>query len=370
VLFRFAGYFRFRGSTLMTSIAHAELLLALVRRDWDAAEALHANGPVDAGFAEACAECDIHPQIHALLEKHGRLHLAGEAEQPLARCRAKVRHDNMLLIARTEQALDALLHRSVRPLALKGLDLIHRVYAFDERTLDDVDLLVPREQLGDALAALESVGWQVPPEPERTHYIRSSHHLPLDSPGPLSVGFELHWDLAQQSRFSVDVDGILERAVRIDIGGRSILRCDDHDLVAHLLLHHLSHYFGARLKWLMDMQQLTARKGFDWNRVVERIRRWGASVACGAALQHLHKLDPGLIPANVRRALPIPLSRRPFLAPLRSSHPLELWRGTRRRRVQLYLAAVLLERWSTLPGWLIHRSRRDKQQSDNPLDVD
>jgi hypothetical protein len=354
----------------MPSIAHSELLLALVRRDWDAAEVLHANKPVDAGFAEACAECDIHPQIHALLERHGRLHLAGEAAPALTESRAKVRHDNMLLIARTEQALDALLDRSVRPLALKGLDLIHRVYAFDERALDDVDLLIPRDQLGAALAALESAGWQVPPEPERTHYIRSSHHLPLYSPGPLSVGFELHWNLAQQDRFSVDADGILERGVRIDVGGRSILRCDDHDLVAHLLLHHLSHYFDTRLKWLMDMQKLTAREGFEWSRVVETIRRWGASVACGAALRHLHKLDPRLIPSSVRRALPIPLSRRPFLAPLVSSHPLELWRGTRRRRVQLYLAAVLLERWSTLPGWLLHRSRRDEQQSDNPLDVD
>lgn len=354
----------------MLSIAHAELLLAFVRRDWETAEALHARKPADAGFAEACAECDVHPQIHALLEKEERLHLAGDAAQPLAEKRAKVRRDNLLLIARTEQALDALLQRSVRPLALKGLDLIHRVYAFDERSLDDVDLLVPREQLRDALAAFESIGWRVPPEPQRTHYIRSSHHLPLHSPGPLSVGFELHWNLAQQNRFSVDTDGIFERAVPIDIGGRSILRCDDHDLVAHLLLHHLSHYFDTRLKWLIDMRQLASRPGFDWDHVVGRIRRWGARVACGASLQHLHKLDPTLIPTDVRRALPLPLSRRPFLAPLRSSHPLELLRGTRRRGVQLYIAAVLLEHWSKLPGWLIHRSRRDEQRSDNPLDMD
>jgi hypothetical protein len=345
------------------------MLLALVRKDWDAAEALHAQQPLDAGFAETCARCDVHPQIHALLEKNGRLHLAGDAATALAAGRTKVRHDNMLLIGRTEQALDALQQRSVRTLALKGFDLIHRVYAFDERPLDDVDLLVPREQLPDAVAALESIGWQAPPEPQRTHYIRSSHHLPLDSPGPLSVGLELHWDLAQQSRFSVDPDGILKRAAPLEIGGRSILRCDDHDLVAHLLLHHLAHYFDTRLKWLMDMQRLTSNPGFDWSLVVERIRRWGASVACGAALRHLHRLDPRLIPGDVRRALPLPLSRRPFVAPLNSSHPLELWRGTRRRGVQLYLAAVLLERWSDLPGWLLHRSRRDEQQGDNPLDT-
>jgi len=134
--------------------AHTRLLLALVRGDWDEAERLHADSPVDAGFAETCRECDVHPQIHALLERRGRLDLAGAAAGPLGELRAKVRHDNMLLIARAEQALDALLGRGITPLALKGFDLIHRVYGFDERTLDDVDLLLPRESLREALAAL------------------------------------------------------------------------------------------------------------------------------------------------------------------------------------------------------------------------
>ena len=354
----------------MPRIEHTHLLLALVRGDWDTAERLHAAGPVDASFAETCVECDVHPQIHAMLERRGRLDLAGGAATRLTELRSKVRSDNLLLIARTEQALDALLRASVRPLALKGLDLIHRIYDFDQRALDDVDLLVPHDRLRDALDALESAGWELPPEPQRTRYIRSSHHLPLKAPGPLGVGFELHWDLAQQRRFSVDPDGILERAVPLDVGGRSILRCEDHDLVAHLLLHHLSHYFDTRLKWLLDMQRIAARPGFDWDRVVERIRQWGARVSSGASLQHLHKLDPDLIPRSVRRALPLPLSRRPFLAPLRSAHPLELFRGTRRRKVRLYLAAVLLERWSQLPGWLVHRARRDARAGDNPLDTD
>ncbi len=354
----------------MPSIAHSELLLAIVRGDWDRAEDLHSRQPVDATFAATCIECDIHPQLHALLEEHDRQHLAGDAARELAAARAKVGRDNMLLIGRTEQALDALLERSVRVVALKGLDLIHRVYTFDQRALDDVDVLIPREQLPDALEALEAAGWRLPPEPKRTHYIRSSHHLPLYSPGPLNVGLELHWDLAQQGRFSVDPDGILERAEPLEVGGRAILRCDDHDLVAHLLLHHLAHYFDVRLKWLLDLQQIAAQPGFEWPRVVDLIRRWGATVACGAALHHLDKLDPTLIPAEVRRELPVAVSRRPFLAPLRSAHPLELYRGTRRRRVQLYLAAVLLERWSMLPGWLLHRRRRGAQPGDNPLDVD
>ena len=57
-----------------------------------------------------------------------------------------------------------------------------------------------------------------------------------------------------------------------------------------------------------------------------------------------------------------------FRRPLESDHPLDLFRGTRNRRVQLYLAAVLLERPSLLPRWLVHRTRRDQRPSENPLD--
>ena len=343
-------------------------MLAIVRSDWTTVDRLTDAERVPADFADTSLRCDVHPQLHAKMETEGRLEQLGDAAEPLTAMRAKVRADNLLLIARAEQAAAALEAAEIPALALKGLDLIHRVYRFDERPLDDIDLLVPFDRLRDAMAALESIGFRTPAEPARTHYIRSSHHLPLDAPGPLPVGFELHWDLAQQGRFSVDPDGLLERAHPLSLGQQTMLRCDDHDFVAHLLLHHLSHYFDTRLKWLIDLQRITTSPEFNWERALDRIRAWGATVACSASLIHLHKLDPVCVPATLLEALPLPWSRRPFLAPFRSNHPLELLRGTRRRKMQLYLAAVLLENWAQLPGWMLHRSRRDSEISDNPLD--
>ena len=94
-------------------------------------------------------------------------------------------------------------------MALKGLDVMHRLgVGFDERTMDDVDLLVREDQLTACIAALEAGGWEAPAEPKRTHYIRTSHHLPLVSPGPVVVGFEIHWNLVQENRYSVDVEEI------------------------------------------------------------------------------------------------------------------------------------------------------------------
>jgi hypothetical protein len=143
---------------------------------------------------------------------------------------------------------------------------------------------------------------------------------------------------------------------------------EDHDLVAHLLLHHFTHYFDRRLKWLVDLQRICALPGFHWSGVVERTRAWGATTVSGASLLHLHRLCPDLIPEEPLRGLPLACWRRVLALPLRSRHPQELYRGTRKRAVQLYLAALLLEEPHRLPAWLLHRRRRDRRRSDNPLD--
>jgi len=221
----------------MSEQHHARLLLAIVRERWDEARALARQSPVRAEpFVDLCRQADVATWVHARLESTGRGELIGDrAMEELGRFRAKVRRDNLLLIARAEQSLGILLDAGIMPVALKGLDLLYRLYAdHDLRTLDDVDLLVRPEQLHPAVAALEAAGWEAPPEPQRTHYIRSSHHLPMRSPGPIRVEFEIHWNLAQEMRYTIDQAAIHDRAVPIDIGGRQVRRMEDHDLVAHL----------------------------------------------------------------------------------------------------------------------------------------
>ena len=201
------------------------------------------------------------------------------------------------------------------------------------------------------------------------HFVRSSHHLPVDSPGPIPVAYELHWNLAQERRFTVDAAGLFDRALPLQIGSHRLLRLSDVDLVAHLLLHHFTHYFDRRLKWAIDLQQLTSDPNFDWDQVADRLVDWSATAVAGASALHLNKLIPELIPERLLRRLQLARWRRLLLAPLRSSHPLELFRGTRRRATQLYLAAVLLEHPRQLPWWAMHRATRDRQRTTHPLDA-
>ena len=339
------------------------VLLAVLAQRWDAASSLQRLEPVDpATFLALCTSADVAATVHATLARVGNAGLLGaDVAEGLAKARAKTRLDNLLLVARLEQALDLLIASGIRPVALKGVDVLHRLYrAFDERALDDIDLLVPRDRRDAAIAALERAGFTGPLAAERLHWFRSSFELPLTSPGPVGVTLEIHWNLGQALRYRIAPEELLARAVPLDIAGRVILRLDEHDAVAHLLLHHVQHYFDRRLKWVIEIGLRAQSPGFSWPRVAERVRSWGGSAAAGLALAHVRKLFPGMLPDAAYEALPAAAWRLAATMPLRATHPLDFYRGTRRRAVQLAIAAAALERPWDLPGYLRHRAVRDR----------
>lgn len=353
----------------MSDRAEARFLLAVLNERFDEAETLAKRHPPDPETLVALAiECDVHPMVHARLRAAGRLDLVGsEAAERLDRLRAKCRNDNLLLLARLEQALDLLLEAGIVPVVLKGTDYLHRFYAsFDERTLDDVDLLVSPREAGRAIEALREAGWSLPSEPEQTHWLRSSFEMPMESPGPVTVAFEVHWGLAQDRRYRVDIEPVLARTETLEISGRTVRRLEDHDAAAHLLLHHLQHYFDRRLKWALDLVRIASGPEFRWDEVARRVETWGGRAAAGLSLLHLRKTVPAAAPREALRAVPVSLWRRLVTLPLRTTHPLDLFRETRRRSVQLWLAAAALERPSELPAYLRHRATRDRSEDAGP----
>lgn len=346
----------------MSDRHEALVLLAVLHARWEAAETLQRARAVDAGrFVALCRGADVAPTVHAALVDAGRAELLGAAvRDALARVRMKTRVDNLLLLKRFDEALELLLAAGIRPVALKGVDVLLRLYrSFDERTLDDVDLLVPLAQRDLAIAALERAGFTAPEGAARTHWLRSSFEMPLTSPGPVGVAFEIHWSLGQAKRYRIDAGALIARAVPFDAGGRSILRLDEHDAVAHLLVHHVQHYFDRRLKWVLEIGLRARTPGFSWGIVAERLTAWDARAAAGLSLAHVRRLFPDLLPAAAYEALPAATWRVLATMPLRASHPLDFYRGTRARLVQLAIAAAALERPWDLPAYLRHRQRRD-----------
>jgi len=341
----------------------ARVLLAVLGERWEAVASLLRGAALDApAFLHLCAQADVSPTVHAILQRADRLALLGPGvAEGLAAARLKTQRDNLLLLARLEQALDIWLAAGIRPVVLKGVDVLHRLYrSFDERVLDDVDVLVPADRRHEAIALLERAGWAGPPAAERATWERSSFEMPLVAPGPVGVAFEIHWSLGQARRYAIDAASIVARARPIDVAGRSVLRLEDHDAVAHLLLHHVQHYFDRRLKWVLEIGMLSRAEGFSWSEVAGRLESWRGLGAAGLALAHVRKLFPDLLPPEAFATIPTDAWRLLATLPLRSGHPLDLYRGTRRRGVQLLIAAAALERPLDLPGYLRHRATRDR----------
>jgi len=331
----------------------ARLLLSLLAERWEEARSLAARPEIRAALLAALArECEVAPWIHHLLQRSGRLELLGEeALRELERAHHKCRIDNLHLLSLAEDAIDAMLGEGILPIALKGLDHIHRFgIEFGARAMVDMDFLVRPHELQRAISVLERAGWSRTGEQRRSHW--QPYHLPLMSGGPVRLFLELHWNLVQPGRYELDPEELFARAEPLAVCGRELLGLEPHDHAAYLLLHHTSHYFERRLKGALDLKLITERLDLDWALVSRRLAGWGGLAAGAMSMRHMAKLFPESFSEPAGGPLHPGALRSLLTLPLRSSHPLDLFHGATRRPVQFYLGALLLERPLDLPRLL------------------
>jgi hypothetical protein len=183
--------------------------------------------------------------------------------------------------ATLRQAVTALHRVGVEPIVLKGGALTYLVYPAPElRTMGDLDLLVPLEQLDRASEALHVVGFRTWPGAVPDHH----HHLPpLLAPGG-QFALELHHHvLPEANPYALDIHAICARAQRRQLGSVEARVLAPEDMLLHVCVHLA---WGHRYQWfplrtLVDVLALTtsSRPALDWDRflaVVEQTRTGGA----------------------------------------------------------------------------------------------
>jgi len=164
-------------------------------------------------------------------------------------------------------------------LVLKGGYLAVAVYGDPAlRHMDDVDLLVPEDQINAAFRRLS----------------RFTGEAAADSPSGLSefhdaavlvgrTGFELHWALeSAASGFAIDTPALFRRArVFAPVPGLEARTLSPEDMLLHLCLHTGYHHgrtpFSTGLRSLMDLALLLEgeAQALDWNVVAARAGNWG-----------------------------------------------------------------------------------------------
>jgi hypothetical protein len=222
--------------------------------------------------------------------------------------------------------------------------------------MDDVDLVLPPQQLGRAVETLEAVGWRVVPLPAGAHHEVTLVHD--DLPG---LPLELHRALAtwrQRSNRLTTADLWTWRRDGTVSGVSAFVLPPAEEIVA--LAAHAAKPFHVfdRLVWATDVAVVISDAdrsgdGIDWGRVAELARVTRCSTAVAVALGQARRL--GADSPEALRRCPVDARGR-ALAPLRSPDwPLLDRDWSTRTRLRYALVDDWRQRVTLLAGQVMER---------------
>ncbi len=189
--------------------------------------------------------------------------------------RATLRMGYLAAVTRTEACLEPTLRRllpgleslGLKPIVLKGAALAYTAYADPVyRTMADIDLLLPCDQMARAEDALRELGFSTDGDaPEPGH-----HHLRPRYSAEWPLGVEIHHHLLPESnRYQIDPDGYWTRCQTAEVAGveARVLAPEDalHFACVHLAYAHRYRWFPLRS--LIDVLAITtsANLDLDWS---------------------------------------------------------------------------------------------------------
>jgi hypothetical protein len=152
------------------------------------------------------------------------------------------------------------------------------------RSYGDLDLLVARRSLVDAVEIVEGLGYEhlIKNWPLAQWFVASEFVM---SRGPIEV--DLHWHLVyahyDRRYVAIDPQVMLERARSVVVAGRPVTTFDREDTLLHVAVH-ASRAGAHRLIWLKDIERSLAVDDPDLDELVRRAREFGCGPSVGLAL--------------------------------------------------------------------------------------
>jgi hypothetical protein len=179
------------------------------------------------------------------------------------------------------RALDALSQVEILPALLKGYGLASRLYPEPLlRPTSDVDLLVTREELDRAAAALTALGLTRHDDPGADP-LESHHHLAFGGPAGT---VELHFRATSGLGTPGGRDALSPLLISGELDGLPVRYLAPADELVYLAVHAAQHLF-LRLGWLLDLKLLLlAHPQIDAREVESIARSSGMSSAIWLSL--------------------------------------------------------------------------------------
>lgn len=258
-------------------------------------------------------------RLYALAERHRVTPFLyrGLRDQPAvpAGLLKRLRHDcqrsatdNLLKLHHYREVAELFLTNGIGHLALKGIYLAEHGYPSSSlRIIGDLDLLVAREHVFNAVALLESLGYR--PSRHQTHYREAGQERMLADLYEITLGksvdgghfvIDLHWEvICLKKEFN---------AFRLeDVTGNPALTTEW--LVMLLVAHHGVNETWRQLFFVNDLYVLLKNKPLNWPWLLAKTRSLGIDAIFLAGLHWCRELDGLPLPPEVERAVSAPRVR-------------------------------------------------------------
>ena len=218
---------------------------------------------------------------------------------------------NALLFKDLAQVLRSLEQANIPVIVLKGAHLAASVHSHSAvRTMNDIDLLVGRNDLEQAVSRLGDLGYFAKTRVTNiATWCETTRHWPRLFRPPPAPGIEIHWALTQPSEFSnIDPAGFWERSRPTTIAGVGARILSPEDLLLHLCLHTASDGSGPFRLGLRPLCDIAAvvhcwREEINWPELQSRAVQWQADRCVYLALWLAKELLAAAIPDSVLQAI-------------------------------------------------------------------
>lgn len=279
-----------------------DLLVRLLRREWDSISWPPATiGPL--ADWTSIVQSALHHGVAGLLCRSLRSLPEGQAPQEIVDAAGVYLADTdaqgALVVAHLFDILDVLAAEEIPALPFKGpaLGVLAHVSA-TIRPSQDIDVLVRRDDMDRAIAALSRLGYHLAESMSprvREAYYDYNGQVILFAEGRTSV--EPHWEFSHRALDErLDLMGLWDRARPVDLAGRAVPTLSLEDTLLIACVHGCKGKWG-RLLWVADLAALVCRQPtLDWLALMER--------AEGAGLRRVLLL--GLALAQDLFASPLP----------------------------------------------------------------
>lgn len=216
---------------------------------------------------------------------------------------------NQSLFTRAAGALERLEAADIPTLLLKGAGLSAAHYRdLGVRPMDDVDMAVPRERAGDALAVLAAAGLH-PTRLVGAEHLSVAHAETLVDEAGNHI--DLHWSVMW--RAGPDEE-LWQAAVPVELRGVATRTLCATDHVLQTCAHGAYWNQIHPLRWVSDVAAiLRSPDEIDWERLVRLAERRELTLPVGDALGYMQERFAAPVPADLRdrlRAQPVRALRR------------------------------------------------------------